>query len=67
MADPLHLFQVFEDFLVFLARDPRHVPAKRASRDAAEHHSFHQQVDGGHKYVSDSADGRRGRASTAKR
>ena len=64
MADPLHLFQVFEDFLVFLAVDPS--PAKRASRDAAEYHSFHQQVDGGHKYVSDSADGRRGRASTAK-
>lgn len=45
MADPLHLFQVFEDFLVFLAVDPS--PAKRASRDAAEYHSFHQQVDVG--------------------
>ena len=36
-ADPLHLFQEFEDFPVFLAVDPRLVPAKRASRDAAEY------------------------------
>ena len=40
--DPLHLFQVFEDFLVFLAGATRQVPRKRAGRDVAEHHSFHQ-------------------------
>ena len=48
-SDTLYLFQAFEDILALLAVDPRHVSAKRASRDAAEHHSFHQRVEAGHR------------------
>ena len=49
---------MFEDFLVFLAVDPRLLPAKRASRDAAAPSTskWMRAIES----VSDSADGRQG-------